>query len=743
MSLRTLTIQIILFVAINVSAQTTEQWTAWGDAAMEHGEFYGASRFYDEALRNDPGRLVLQWKQAEACRLSHQYARAAENYERVYRKDQGRTYPGALRWLAEMQMCQGLYDEAATTWKKLMQRERKKDPGAIARAANGLLGCDLARNDTVDTTSIVVERLPAPVNTAVSEFSPRISADGELFFASLKGTINEDGELQDTADYRTRIHRSTISEGTWSDPIEEAGTVNSAGDNANMTWNSSGDRIYFTRCVDGSPCRIHFLRPGSPEMTAHPLPGLGTGMSTQPQVVRWEDREMLLFVTDREGSRGGTDIWQAELIGDSAVSLMPLSAKVNSIGNERTPWFDPVRNELYFSSDHLPGLGGYDIFISKWTNDEFHDATNAGKPVNSAVNDLYPSIDPQRRYFWFSSDRAGALGAEATACCSDIYRYPIAPAPIAGNSDPTVDTVSITTRSSYVRAIDAIRDRFPVTLYFHNDDPDPRSRAQRTDGTYEEAFQRYRALLPDYAANDPQGLSTTFFEEHVVAGRDLLNDLIAAIIPALENGDQIVLSIRGFASPLARNDYNRNLSRRRISSLENHMRTVFDGRLSAYLNGTSSSGGSLKLEELPFGEELSAAVSDDLNDLARSVYSVEAMRERRVEIEEVKITSSMVLDEKIQIIENVGELRQDIPRSFTFTLKNDSDKPLRLVSYEADCGCTTTELPSGPIPPNESTEVVIDLNGRAPLGPIQRSVTINTDGKPASYRLTIEGKIVQ
>ena len=51
--------------------------------------------------------MELQWKYAEACRLSNQYPQAAESYEKVWRKDLGRSHPEALRWLGEMQLCSG------------------------------------------------------------------------------------------------------------------------------------------------------------------------------------------------------------------------------------------------------------------------------------------------------------------------------------------------------------------------------------------------------------------------------------------------------------------------------------------------------------------------------------------------------------------------------------------------------------------------------------------------------------
>ncbi len=718
------------------AAQPAQQWIDWGDAAMERQEYYGASKFYSEALRAEPGRLAIQWKQAEACRLSNQYDKATEFYGMVYRKDQGRTYADALRWLAEMQMCNGMYDEAEVSWRKLIQRERKKSAFNLERAENALHGCSLAKAITTDTTSIVVEHLPGPVNSYESEFAPRVSTEGSLYFSSLRGEYTADEEVEDTAAYRTRIYRSDEAEGAWAEPMAVAAIDN--GDNANITWSLDGRRAYFTRCLAGQTCRIHYIDLDGADTTAKVLLGLGGEMSTQPMIVRWEDREMLLFVSDRPGGMGGTDIWQAQISGADVISVVPVNGKVNTPENERTPWFDPVTNELYFSSDFLPGLGGYDIFISTWSNDEFSAPINAGPPVNSPANDLYPAIDPQRGHFWFASNRIGSLAAKGATCCSDIYRYPLEKRPII---DPGEIAGTDTARSIYMAAIERIRSEFPLKLYFHNDDPDPRSWAQSTGQTYEQTYQRYRSLLPEYGEHGDRMATERFFTEHVEAGRKLLDDLIGAIVPALQNGEEVILSVRGHASPLAKNDYNRNLSQRRISSLENHLRSE-DPSLAAFIDGTAPNGGRLRIEELPYGEERSArSVSDDLGDLQRSVYSIEAMRERRIEIEEIKLTDTGSSTEEIKLVQNVGDLLQDQERFFTFTLKNPGQRPLALVGSQADCGCTTADLPTGPIAPGGNAEVKVHFNGRAPVGPLTRSVTVITDGEPQRFRLTLEGRI--
>ena len=93
----------------------------------------------------------------------------------------------------------------------------------------------------------------------------------------------------------------------------------------------------------------------------------------------------------------------------------------------------------------------------------------------------------------------------------------------------------------------------------------------------------------------------------------------------------VELHIKGFASPLHAKQYNINLSKRRISSFMNLIKSFENGKLKSYINI-----GKLKIVELPFGENKSQKhVSDNPNDIEKSIYSKDAMMERKIEIVEI------------------------------------------------------------------------------------------------------------
>lgn len=742
--LNTIILVVALFGAGSVCAQSVEQWIVWGDASFTRQEYYGASRFYAGALTLEPGRMSLQWKQAEACRLSNQYPQAIDLYARVYGKDAGRMHPEALKWLGEMQLCDGRYNEAEETWNKVLQKEKNKDSVVAQRARNAIAGCQLA-GQHASSAPYVVEHLPAPVNTNDSEFGARSGPDSLLWFSSLRGEINKEDEVKDTTTYRVQVYSSRPTVQGWSAPMAEAGPPDAMGhSNANLMWTADGERMYFTIIDADGTKHIATSTPNSP---AQPLAGLEAHAdATQPWATELDGKAVLFFAS--EGNEHGIDIWYGDLNGASVSNIRNAGQLVNSPGNESSPSFDVTTGTLWFSSDFHAGLGGFDIFQSQWINEQFGPPKNM-TALNSPANDLYPVHDAATGEGWLTSNRKGSFAAKGETCCNDIYRFQGIREPVPQDTMPTVDvenTGSSTPAASSTpnAALLRLQNDFPLKLYFHNDEPEPRTRLKTTRQTYANTYTAYRTLFDTYRSenNDPSSIDA-FFTSEAEAGRAKLDALVQALIPALENGTRITLDVRGHASPLAKNDYNQHLSQRRIESLRNHLYAAEGGRMKAYLDSTATNGGVLRLRVLPFGEDRSAAdVSDDLHDLKRSVYSAEAARERRIEVERFHIEEAVVPLERTMRY-SIGIVRQSMPQDFEVPVVNNGSTPLHIIRGRSSCDCMLVQATPPPIPPGGKGTIQISYSGRARPGPLERLIQLEIEDSFSPFELTIHGTVTE
>jgi outer membrane protein OmpA-like peptidoglycan-associated protein/tetratricopeptide (TPR) repeat protein len=113
--------------------------------------------------------------------------------------------------------------------------------------------------------------------------------------------------------------------------------------------------------------------------------------------------DALYFASNRVGGVGGLDLYKCERLPDGKWSApRNLGKTINTSGNEKTPFIHSDSKTLYFSSDGLQGLGGFDIFLAKATGDTTWQAPqNIGYPINTEDDDLglFVSLDGKTGYF--------------------------------------------------------------------------------------------------------------------------------------------------------------------------------------------------------------------------------------------------------------------------------------------------------------------------------------------------------
>lgn len=79
-------------------------------------------------------------------------------------------------------------------------------------------------------------------------------------------------------------------------------------------------------------------------------------------------------------------------------------------GDADFPFMMPDGMTLYFAATGDNSIGGYDIFMTRRSDDGFLQPQNVGMPYNSMSNDYMMAIDETTGAGWFASDRAGIPG---------------------------------------------------------------------------------------------------------------------------------------------------------------------------------------------------------------------------------------------------------------------------------------------------------------------------------------------
>ena len=117
------------------------------------------------------------------------------------------------------------------------------------------------------------------------------------------------------------------------------------------------------------------------------------------------------FISDRLGGVGGKDIWYAMKRGKTKYYPPQNLRNLNTPLNEESVFVTPDGNTLYYSTNGLPGFGGYDVYKSvKSPDGTWGDPVNMGYPINSPDDDLYFRLTSDTTLSLLSSRRSGGLG---------------------------------------------------------------------------------------------------------------------------------------------------------------------------------------------------------------------------------------------------------------------------------------------------------------------------------------------
>lgn len=623
-------------------SQKTKQLIEDGDKAFADNDFFSASIYYNQAILQDSSEISLQYKYAEASRLNYDYEVADRFYAKVLKKDaQGKLYPECSFWLAMIKKNKGKYKDAKRMFDKYAKKnKKKKDSYFVKKALQEIVSCDYAQLLMASPDkSINIIHLDSMVNSKVSEYAP-IQVDSLLYFSSLRDA--KDKDKKNHVNYN-KIYTSIQDSLKWLKATELDTLFNRSGiHNANTSFNNDFTKVFITRCQQKNSQEFVCEILSSDFKDGHwtPLQKLPEEINqkgstnTQPAVGFLGEEEVLFFASDRPGGEGRMDIWYSKKNADGSYSkALNAGKKINSIEDEITPYYCKPCQELFFSSTWHKGLGGFDIFKSEYKESNWSDVKNLGSPINSNYNDIYFSINSKKDKAFISSNRLGSYFEEKESCCNDIYMFTI----------PKIDEPPKKVDSTQV-FVTQMKLLVPLTLYFHNDEPDKKTLAITTKKSYQKAYEDYSAMRDLYKKEYSKGAKESdldraigdidnLFDDSVDAGMQDLEKFAQLLVKVLADSEKVTITMKGYCSPLASTDYNVNLAKRRISSLRNYFMEYKGGILVKYVDNPDPLEGTIKFQDEDIGElKARPNVSDDYYDVKNSIYNPAAALERKIQI---------------------------------------------------------------------------------------------------------------
>jgi Tol biopolymer transport system component len=115
----------------------------------------------------------------------------------------------------------------------------------------------------------------------------------------------------------------------------------------------------------------------------------------------------LYFGSEREGGKGGADIWRARRNPDGTFDTPEnLGNAINTTEDEYEPYISSDQGFLIFMAKRKSGLGSGDLYVSYNHDGHWTLAENVGAPINSSGYEMAPKFSPDGKYFFFTSTRS-------------------------------------------------------------------------------------------------------------------------------------------------------------------------------------------------------------------------------------------------------------------------------------------------------------------------------------------------
>lgn len=395
-------------------------------------------KFYSEALfvwqlmlDSAPDNHNLQFK-AGMCQVelnkeleALKYFKAAEkgvknNYNPYSPFEKGA--PNELYYyLAKSNHVHGQIDTALSQYKHFLDNY-KKNHSHYKAAKAGYAQCLVAKQLMAYPKPYIITNLSGKINTAAPEYSPVVTIDGSaLFFTSKRlrpDSTNKRYINIANGQYYEDIYVSYPGEdGDWVEP-EYLRFCSVRKNDASIGTSPDGQQVLVYQDIQNGDIYFSALEDTAfGSLSTYPANELNSEFF-EPHATVSADQEYIYFTSDRPGGLGGLDIWRLKRLPDGSWSkAFNLGAPINTEFDEDSPFLGADNKTLYFSSNGEGSMGGFDIMVSRMTEDgKWKDPENMGYPLNSVDDDIYYTTTASGIVGFFASDRLDGAGDE------DIYR---------------------------------------------------------------------------------------------------------------------------------------------------------------------------------------------------------------------------------------------------------------------------------------------------------------------------------
>ncbi len=371
-----------------------------GQKAWQARQLNEALNLYESASALEPknGEIHLRLAQIYDLQKNQDLTKKHYNSLTLLRPSDPQS-ASAYQWLGKYHFQAERYDSALVYFEKAFKLFPAKS--SLSRLAEkSIASSKFAREAIKEPLDVKKHSLGDTVNFLNSQFFPVLTADDEtLIFTGMT-------ESREENIYFTHRIKGGRAADRWDVPEELSKAINTPNNEGTCTISADGRTLVLTACNRPDSyggCDLYISHKQGKDWTTPQ--NLGEVINTRD----WEsqpslsaDGHKLYFASDRRGGHGKRDIWVTAL-DQSGKWKEPknMGPVINTPDEENAPFIHANGHTLFYSSNGFPGMGGFDIFMTKRLDTTWSQPKNIGYPINTVSDQvgLFITSDGKNAYY--------------------------------------------------------------------------------------------------------------------------------------------------------------------------------------------------------------------------------------------------------------------------------------------------------------------------------------------------------
>jgi cell division septation protein DedD len=414
----------LAFLALSAGVAGAQSEIESANQAYLVRNYKEAINLYEQGLGKNPNQLDAQVNLAYAYYISNNPTKATQWFEAASKNPEAASkYPMLAFHYAESLRMIGSYDKAKTVYQTL--------PAELAYVVNqGLAFCDFGSQNLTQKPIFIV-RNEASINSPQADYAPTFYKN-KVIFNSARPVYMPllSGNSDDTYNWLYTTNRN-LGSGLLSSPINlfQNNNFEQHANGAPAGFNDDGKMVaYMLNSLTSGIRHLPAFNIRSGEIAiANVLADDNWAVNESRAFNHFKNMEgvtvgfpvlsadgnTLYFSSNINSGVGGFDIYVSFYQNNQWTAPQNLGHNVNSLGDEIVSSIGDD-GTLYFASNFLQGFGGYDIYSATLETEGkaqvWRNVRNLGASVNSIADDMYFIYDSANKYGYFASNREGGKG---------------------------------------------------------------------------------------------------------------------------------------------------------------------------------------------------------------------------------------------------------------------------------------------------------------------------------------------